>query len=352
MDPIYREKLTYSLSKYLMRVHYGQSHSYNSVQNHVPVDLGHDDKIKENLAVLDPEDFLSQALRYYQRCSLDPKGYQDERILIEIIQCLEAEYREFLKGSNLLEYTAQPNWLEEALKVPGQGRLRWKHSYKPPKPAETPNDKHRTRIKYTIDREMEEFTEAQQESRPKDLELLTFSPAKIEESFSFLKPFDYTEGYSLHYILLRKYSGDGKMTHQDADREAQDRLAEYKAEHFERMREESRQLKEWEEREEVRDWKYWKEIERDLDSLLSEDDESEEDGSEDGESGDGESEGEESEDEGSEDEGSGDEGSGSDGDSNSPGMDIDLPEPTDEDLTTQISVLQILAKGQATRLVE
>ncbi|PNP74646.1 hypothetical protein FNYG_11982 [Fusarium nygamai] len=75
----------------------------------------------------------------------------------------------------------------------------------------------------------------------------------------------------------------------------------------------------------------------------SEDDECQEDGSEDGESEDGESEDGESEDDQYEGEGSESEEAESEGDgaSSSAGMDIDLPEPTSEDLTTQISVLQI-----------
>jgi cobalamin biosynthesis protein CobT len=173
------------------------------------------------------------------------------------------------------------------------------------------------------------------------MELLTFCPATIERSFALLKPFDYTERYSLHFILLRKYSGDGNMTHKEADREAKILLDKYKAEHFKSLCEESRELTDWQERETVRDWKYSKETEYDCRANSvgydeSEDDESQKDGSEDEESedeesGDDESEGEEAESEG-------------DGASSSASMDIDLPEPASEDLTTQISVLQISNK--------
>ncbi|KAF5588028.1 uncharacterized protein FSUBG_11616 [Fusarium subglutinans] len=318
MDPTYREKLTYSLSLYLMEAFNGDSHCYHSVKAHVPVDLSLDNKIEEILAVLDPEDFLSQALRYYKHCSLDPKGHQTERRILEIQHRLDDEYGQFLKDNNLLEYTAHDNWLEGALKAPLEGRTRWRRAF------------------YAIDSGIEELTGVPQKPRPKDSELLTICPATIESSFSILKPFDYTERYSLHYISLRKYSN---MAHKDADREAQSRLDDYKAEHFERMREESRQLLQWEEREKVRDWKYWTKIKHNPDEDMSEEDESEDEEPED----------EESEDKGSEDEGSEDDGSENgetegDGASSLAGMEIDLPEPTSEDLTTQISVLQISGK--------
>ncbi|KAF5707749.1 hypothetical protein FMUND_10967 [Fusarium mundagurra] len=357
MDPIYREKLAYSLGKFLNQTYRGEGRSYNSVHVNVPVDLDHEN-IKEALAVLDPEDFLSQAIRYYQHCSLNPKDHQDERRLVEIMERLDEKYGKFLKESNLLEYTAQKDWLEEAIKIPthGSSRRGWRYWHQRDKPTtETPDEKPRAQLKHTIDSEMEELTSVQQQSRPKDMELLTFCPATIERSFSLLKPFDYTERYSLHYILLRKYSGDENMTHREAEREARIRLDDYKAEHFERMCEESRQLSEWEEREKVRDWKYWKKIERNPDDFISEDDltseddvseagEPEEEGCEDDGSEDEESEDEESEVEGSEDDGSESDESEGDGASASAGMDIDLPEPTSEDLTTQISVLQISGK--------
>ncbi|KAG5762207.1 hypothetical protein H9Q72_009688 [Fusarium xylarioides] len=349
MDPIYREKLAYSLGKFLNQTYQGEGRSYNSVHVNVPVDLDHGN-IKETLAVLDPEDFLSQAIRYYQHCSLDPKDHQDERRLVEIMERLDEKYGNFLKDSNLLEYTAQGDWLEEAIKIQTHGASRrgWRYWHQRDKPTtETPDEKPRAQLIYTIDSEMEELTGVQQQARRKDVELLTFCPATIERSFSLLKPFDYTERYSLHYILLRKYSGGGNMTHLKADREARIRLDDYKAEHFERMCEESRQLSEWEEREKVRDWKYWKKIERNPDDFISEDDftseddvseagEPEEEGCEDDGSEDEESEGERSEDDGPESD-----ESGGDGASTSAGMDIDLPEPTSEDLTTQISVLRI-----------
>ncbi|RBA09668.1 hypothetical protein FPRO05_05604 [Fusarium proliferatum] len=186
---------------------------------------------------------------------------------------------------------------------------------------------------------------------PVDLELLTFCPVTIERSFSLLKPFDYTERYSLHDILLRKYSGDRNMTYEEADKEAKILLDEYKAEHFEKLCEESRQLAEWHEREHMRDLKYWKETEYDRRAYNqwydeSEDDESQEEGSEKEESADEESEDGESGDDQYEGEGSESEEaeSGDDGASNSAGMDIDLLEPTSEDLTTQISVLRISGK--------
>ncbi|KAF5967126.1 hypothetical protein FBULB1_11331 [Fusarium bulbicola] len=300
MDPTYREKLTYSLSLYLMEAFNGDGHCYHSVKAHVPVDLSLDNKIEEILAVLDPEDFLSQALRYYKHCSQDPKGHQTER--------------------------PHDNWLEGALKAPLEGGTRWRRGYKPQPAIETANDKRRTQLKYAIDSEMEELTGVPQKPRPKDSELLTLCPATIESSFSLLKPFDYTERYSPHYISLRKYSN---MAHKDADREAQSRLDDYKAEHFERMREESRQLLQWEEREKVRDWKYWTKIKHNPDEDMSEEDESED---------------EEPEDEGSEDDGSENGETEGDGASSSAGMEIDLPEPTSEDLPTQISVLQICGK--------
>ncbi|KAF4503069.1 hypothetical protein FAGAP_712 [Fusarium agapanthi] len=324
MDPTYREQLTYSLSLYLIQAYNGKSHYYNSIKAHVPVDLGLHNKIKEILTVLDPEDFLSQALRYYKHCTLDPKGHQHKRQ-----HRLDDEYGRLLKENNLLEYTAHDSWLEEALKAPLEGRMRWRRGYKPQPAIETANDKRRTQLKHTIDSEMEELAGVPQDPRPKDSELLTICPATIESSFSLLKPFDYTERYSLHYISLRKYSN---MAHKDADREAQSRLDDYKAEHFERMREESRQLVQWEEREKVRGWKYWKEIKHNSDDFMSEEDESED---------------KEPENEGPKGEGSKDDGPASDesdGASSSAGMDIYLPEPSSEDLTTQISVLQISGK--------
>ncbi|SCN81028.1 uncharacterized protein FFNC_03218 [Fusarium fujikuroi] len=109
------------------------------------------------------------------------------------------------------------------------------------------------------------------------------------------------------------------MTHEEADKEAKILFDEYKAEHFEKLCGESRQLTEWHEREHTRDLNYWKETEYDH-----------------GESGDDQYEGEGSESEEAESE--------DDGASNSAGMDTDLPEPTSEDLTTQISVLRISGK--------
>ncbi|KAF4415341.1 hypothetical protein FACUT_13460 [Fusarium acutatum] len=308
-------------------------------------------KIEETLSVLDPEDFLSQALHYYQHCSLDTRSHQDERRIIEIIGRLDDKHEEFLEESNLLEYTAQKNWLEEALKIPTHGSRRggWRYRYQRDKPtAETPDEKPRTQLKYTTDSEMEELTGVQQQSRPKDVDLLTFCPATIERSFSLLKPFDYTERCSPHYILLRKYSGDENMSHLEADREARIHLDKYKADPFERLCEESRQLSEWQEREKVRDWKYWKDIEYNPDDFISEDDKSEENRSEAGEfeeegCQDAGSEVEKFEGEQLDDGPKSDESEG-DGASSPAGMNIDLPESTSEDLTTQISVFQISGK--------
>ncbi|KAF5243196.1 hypothetical protein FANTH_8294 [Fusarium anthophilum] len=310
MDPIYREQLTYSLGLYFREAYNGQGHSQYSVKAHVPVDLSLDNKIEEILAVLDPKDFLSQALRYYQHCALDPKGHKEERRILEIQQRVDDEYGQFLKDNNLLKYTAHDNWLEEALKTPAEGRLLERHRGEPQPAIETDNDKRRTQLKYAIDSEMETLTDVPQKRRPKDSELLTICPATIESSFSLLAPFDYTGRYSLHYISLRKFLN---IAHEDADQEAQIRHDDHKAEHFELLREESRQLVEWEKREEAKDKKYWKKIEDDPDDFTPEDEMSEEDESGDDESEDEGSEGEGSEDEGSDYEGSEDDGSEEDG---------------------------------------
>lgn len=350
MDPIYRDKLIYSLGMLLKELFNGQYSYYNSVKAHLPVDLDHN-KIEEILTILGPEDFLSQALRYYEHCSSSPKGHQGERRLVEIRERLDEKYGEFLRESNLLKHTAQKDWLQEALRSPIFANHRgWRLRYDLDNPApDSPDDKLRTQLKCTIDNEMKILADDQQQYRPEELELLTFSPATIEHSFSLLKPFDYTERYSLHYILLRKYSGDENMTHKEADREARIRLDEYKAEHFERMREESKQLSEWEDREQVRDWKYWKEIEHNPDDFIYLEDLSEDDWSEAGKAEEEGSDDDGSNDDGSEDEESKDDGSGSEvseGDrSSSPnGMDIDLPEPASEDLTLQVSALRISGK--------
>ncbi|VTT68406.1 unnamed protein product [Fusarium fujikuroi] len=106
------------------------------------------------------------------------------------------------------------------------------------------------------------------------------------------------------------------MTHEEADKEAKILFDEYKAEHFEKLA-----------------------YNPGYDE--SEDDGSQEEGSEKEESGDGESGDDQYEGEGSESE---EAESEDDGESNSAGMDIDLPEPTSEDLTTKISVLRISGK--------
>ncbi|KAF5978661.1 hypothetical protein FCOIX_5766 [Fusarium coicis] len=131
------------------------------------------------------------------------------------------------------------------------------------------------------------------------------------------------------------------MSHKEADREAKILIDEYKAEHFKSLCEESRELTDSQERETARDWKHWKETEYDCRANSvgydeSEDDESQKDGSEDEESGDDESGDDESEGEEAESEG--------DGASSSADFVSDLPGPTSEDLSAQISVLQISDK--------
>ncbi|VTT62884.1 unnamed protein product [Fusarium fujikuroi] len=233
MDPMHREILTYSLQRLFESIFEDITHNI----------------IEQSLAISNPEDFLSQALRYYKHCDLNPKAHQHETRLSEIVQRLDDKYGGFLKRNNLLQFTANENWLEEALKIPAAGSIRPGHYNDHATPAnETPEDKRSTQLKWTIDSELEALTGVRKKETPVDLELLTFCPVTIERSNSLLKPFDYTERYSLHYILLREGSE-------------------------------------------------------------SEEAESEDDGA-----------------------------------SNSAGMDTDLPEPTSEDLTTQISVLRISGK--------
>ncbi|KAF4443757.1 hypothetical protein F53441_11360 [Fusarium austroafricanum] len=333
MDPMYREQLKYSLQRSLENIFNGYA-SDRYIEDHLPVNLCRD-TIDQNLTTLGPDDFLSQALRYYLHCTLHLDDYRhkrrprskieweirkkeeqhERRRKVEIVHRLDDKYGEFLKRRNLLEYTARKNWLDEFLETTSEGAMQLSSPNSHVNPAtETFNDNYRNKLKYTIESELTELTGVEIKSRPKDLELITFSPATIERSFSALEPFDYEELYSLHYILLRQYSGDRNMTHEEADREAQSRLDEYKAEHFERMCEESRELSE------CMQSPTW--------SDGSEGDGSESDGSE----GDGsESDGSQSP-------------AGSDGATSLASMDIDLPEPTDEELTTKISALEISGK--------
>ncbi|KAF5648602.1 hypothetical protein F52700_918 [Fusarium sp. NRRL 52700] len=51
-------------------------------------------------------------------------------------------------------------------------------------------------------------------------------PASIELYISHLEPFQLEECYSLHYIKLRKFSGDHNMGHEEAHREAYKRTSE------------------------------------------------------------------------------------------------------------------------------
>lgn len=171
------------------------------------------------------------------------------------MQHLDNKYGKFLKRNNLLQFTANENWLDEALKIFAEGLICLEYYSDHATPAdETPEDKRLTQLKWTIDSELEALTGVRNPP-PVNLELLTFCPVTIERCFSLLKPFDYTERYSLRYILLRKYSGDRNMTHEEADKEAKILLDEYKAEHFEKLCEESRQFTEWHEREHMRDLK-------------------------------------------------------------------------------------------------
>jgi hypothetical protein len=94
------------------------------------------------------------------------------------------------------------------------------------------------------------------------------------------------------------------MTREEADREAKIRLDGYKSDHFERMCEDSRELSEWTERSQLRDSKHWRETEFSRGQLPT----------------------------------------GSDGATSLTGINMNLPKPTDEELTTQISVLEMSNK--------
>ncbi|KAF5556876.1 hypothetical protein FMEXI_929 [Fusarium mexicanum] len=51
-------------------------------------------------------------------------------------------------------------------------------------------------------------------------------PTTIEDYFRSLKPFQLEEYYSLHYIMLRKFSGDHNMGYEEAHKEAYNRTSE------------------------------------------------------------------------------------------------------------------------------
>ncbi|KAH7229625.1 hypothetical protein BKA60DRAFT_552143 [Fusarium oxysporum] len=76
--------------------------------------------IEKNLALLDPEDFLSQALRYYQNY-LQHKELRKHEVLLhyEINTRPDDDMNEFLTKNNWLRYTAG-NWLEELSGTSGE----------------------------------------------------------------------------------------------------------------------------------------------------------------------------------------------------------------------------------------
>ncbi|KAF5701290.1 hypothetical protein FMUND_13940 [Fusarium mundagurra] len=78
------------------------------------------DIIEEGLALLDPEDFMCQALRYYQ-FYLEHKELRkhDTGLQHEIVQRLHDRTNMILTENNLLRYTAG-NWLEELLETGGE----------------------------------------------------------------------------------------------------------------------------------------------------------------------------------------------------------------------------------------
>ncbi|KAH7150862.1 hypothetical protein DER46DRAFT_578871 [Fusarium sp. MPI-SDFR-AT-0072] len=61
----------------------------------------------------------------------------------------------------------------------------------------------------------------------KDYGLPLLCPSTIEQGFSVLTPCNFEERYSLHHIMLRKFSGDHNMAHEEADEEAYERVKEY-----------------------------------------------------------------------------------------------------------------------------
>ncbi|PNP84987.1 hypothetical protein FNYG_01684 [Fusarium nygamai] len=60
----------------------------------------------------------------------------------------------------------------------------------------------------------------------KDDKLSPLCPATIEQAFSILKPDHLEEQYSLHYIMLRKFSRDHNMGHEEAHKVAYKRTSE------------------------------------------------------------------------------------------------------------------------------
>ncbi|KAH7171865.1 hypothetical protein DER46DRAFT_570871 [Fusarium sp. MPI-SDFR-AT-0072] len=76
--------------------------------------------IEKNLALLDPEDFLSQALRYYQNY-LQHKELRKHEVLLhyELNTRLDVDMDQLLTKNNLLRFTAG-NWLEELLGTNGK----------------------------------------------------------------------------------------------------------------------------------------------------------------------------------------------------------------------------------------
>ncbi|KAH7232293.1 uncharacterized protein BKA55DRAFT_544633 [Fusarium redolens] len=62
---------------------------------------------------------------------------------------------------------------------------------------------------------------------PKGWGLRPLCPATIEQGFSVLEYWHVEERHSLHYIMLRKFSGDHNMAHKEAHQEARNRVLEY-----------------------------------------------------------------------------------------------------------------------------
>ncbi|KAF5704151.1 hypothetical protein FMUND_12694 [Fusarium mundagurra] len=60
----------------------------------------------------------------------------------------------------------------------------------------------------------------------KDYKLPQLCPATIEQAFTILTPDHLEEQYSLHYIMLRKFSGDHNMGHEEAHKVAHKRTSE------------------------------------------------------------------------------------------------------------------------------
>ncbi|KAF5678052.1 hypothetical protein FDENT_9106 [Fusarium denticulatum] len=76
--------------------------------------------IEEGLALLDPQDFLCQALRYYQNYLQHNELRKHEtRLQHEIVHRLHDRTNKILTEKNLLRYTAG-NWLQELLETGGE----------------------------------------------------------------------------------------------------------------------------------------------------------------------------------------------------------------------------------------